>query len=180
MRRLLMREIIMAHVVIFEKEKSSSDFQTAKHSRPVPAATRAKAARQGNGCETAVLRGANRQRTRRSSGNASAVNRRTTNGLTAELIRFYSAIHSDSGDAQKLMTPLGRWAPSVAISTGAPSLRARPSLYPREGPPTRFQSRSCRNGLEDLRRRRTRRRQISGRAAAEPRMASLRPECNDG
>src|SRR5271155_2226157 len=78
------------------------------------------------------------------------------------------------------MTRLGAMGSERCPFHGAPSWRARPSLYPREGPPTRFQSRSCRNGLEDLRRRRTRRRQIGGRAGAEPRMASLHSGCNDG
>src|ERR1700678_1479515 len=71
----------------FRKEKSSSDFQKRGHSRSAPAATGAKAARQGNGCETAFSAARTGNEFRPNRGNASAVTadqQRINSGLTAD------------------------------------------------------------------------------------------------
>src|ERR1700722_388053 len=70
----------------FRKEKSSSDFQAAKAWPSGPAATRAKAARQGNGCETAFSAARTGNEFRPNRGNASAV--------TADQQRINSGINS--------------------------------------------------------------------------------------
>ena len=157
----------MTHFVIFEKKNHHRIFKQGRHSQSAPAATRAIAARQRNGCETAFSAARTGNEFRPNRGNASAVTA-DLRGLTAELIRLNSGINSDLGDAQKPIARHGEGDELRALSfpRALPVLASEAIPLSTGGPPTHFQSRSCRNGLEDLWRRRTRRREISGRAAA--------------
>src|SRR5271163_849579 len=124
-----MREIIMTHVVIFEKREIIIGFSNCEGiaDRRPPRREQTPHGRE----MVAKPRSPRREPAMNSArtGETRPRQQRINSGLTAELIRLDSGINSDLGDAQKLMTRLGAMGSERCHFHGAPSLRARPSLY---------------------------------------------------
>jgi hypothetical protein len=121
-------------------------------------------------CPVRIARGKVTGRTRLHREHTSFDHERGCKTATVKLqLRRRPKLTTLLGQGDVRLFPFRRAVPVIASA-------AQPSIYPREGSPTSFRSRSCSNSLEDLRRQRMRRGQIGGRAAAEPWIASLRSQ----
>ena len=113
-------------------------------------------------CPVRIARGKVTGRTRLHREHTSFDHERGCKTATVKLqLRRRPKTDDATWPGRRATVPIRRAFPVIASA-------AKQSIYPREGPPTSSQSRSCSSALEDLRRQRTRRGQIGGRAAAEP------------